>query len=48
MLLLASAKRFSSNILNILMPGGNKKVKRRFAGLFKYVWPFCYDQVLKS
>ena len=41
------------------MPGGNKKVthtkanlqlkaQRSAAGLFKYVWPFCYHQVLKG
>ena len=33
------------------MPGGNKKVAHtktnlqlKAAGLFKYVWPFCYRQ----
>ena len=29
------------------MPGGNKKVLKA-AGLFKYVWPFCYHQALKG
>ena len=40
---------------NPLMPGGNKKVTHTLsnlqllaAGLFKYVWPFCYDQALKG
>ena len=39
-----------------LMSGGNKKVtylnkpaaERSAAGLFKYVWPFCYHQALKG
>ena len=38
-----------------LMPGGNKKVTRTetnlqlsAAGLFKYVWRFCYHQALKG
>ena len=44
-------------IFNPLVPGGNKKVtywnlqlnaKRSAAGLFKYVWPFCYHQALKG
>ena len=38
------------------MPGGNKKdthtekknLQLKAAGLFKYVWPFCYDQALKG
>ena len=30
-------------VFNPLMPGGNKA-----AGLFKYVWPFCYHQALKG
>ena len=36
------------------MPGGNKKVTHTQtilqlspAGLFKYVWPFCYHQALR-
>ena len=40
---------------NPLMPGGNKKVTHTWtnlhleaAGLFKYVWPFCYHQALKG
>ena len=33
------------------MSGGNKKVtylKLLAADFFKYVWPFCYHQVLKG
>ena len=37
------------------MPGGNKKVTHtqtnlqlKAADLFKYAWPFCYDQMLKG
>ena len=31
------------------MPGGNKKVTQlKAAGLFKYVWSFCYHQLLKG
>ena len=30
------------------MPGGNKKVTHTEKGLFKYGWPFCYDQGLKG
>ena len=39
------------------MPGGNRKVtylnlpldaERSAAGLFKYVWSFCYHQALKG
>ena len=33
------------------MPGGNKKdthTEKKPAALFKYVWPFCYDQALKG
>ena len=37
------------------MPGGKKKVARtetnlllKAAGLFRYVWPFCYYQALKG
>ena len=36
------------------MPGGNKNVTHlnkpaaSAAGLFKYVWSFCYDQALKG
>ena len=37
------------------MNGGNKKVahtwanlQMKAAGLFKYLWPFCYKQVLKG
>ena len=42
-------------LLNTLMPGGNKKVTHTYtnlqlsaAGLFKYVWLFCYHQALKG
>ena len=38
-------------LLNVLVPGGNKKVtylKPLAAGFFKYVWIFCYHQVLKG
>ena len=49
----ASDQQFS---LNLLMPGGNKKVTTHTwtnlqlsaAGLFQYVWPFCYHQALKG
>ena len=37
------------------MPGGDKKVTHTYAnlqlkaaGLFNYVWPFCYHQALKG
>ena len=35
---------------NLLMPGGNKKVTHlnKHAGLFNYVWPFCYRQALNG
>ena len=50
---------FTGLSINPLMPGGNKKVthtetnlqlnaQRSAAGLFKYVWPFCYHQLLKG
>ena len=42
-------------ILNPLMPGGNKKVTYTYTnlqlsatGLFKHVRPFCYHQALKD
>ena len=33
-------------LIDPLTPGGSKKVSA--AGLFKYVWPFCYNQTLKG
>ena len=43
---------FNVNYVNInpLMPSGNKKEswKLKAAGLFKYVWSFCYHQALKG
>ena len=42
-------------IFNPLTPGGNKKVRHtltnlqlKAAGLFEYVWPFCYHKALKG
>ena len=36
-------------VFNPLMLGGNKKVTHtETVGLFKYMWPFCYHQALKS
>ena len=41
-------KKSSMKRINYLMLGGNKKVTHTSAaGLFKYVWPFCYHQIIK-
>ena len=52
---LVNREKREDTFFNPLMPGGNKKVTDTWinlqlsaAGLFKYVWPFCYHQALKG